>query len=70
MKVQEVFQSGEQTVQSARVHLEVLLQLSGVHMQHYLQCSHVMHLRLHEFCRTYIFLKQTLAAEVLEWVLP
>lgn len=53
VKVQEVLQSGEQTVQSARVHLEVLLQLSDVHVQHYLQCSHVVYLRLHQLCRSY-----------------
>lgn len=52
VKVQEVLQSGEQAVQSARVHLEVLFQLSDVHVQHYLQCSNVVHLCLHQLCRT------------------
>lgn len=50
VELKEVFQAGEQTIQSARVHLEVLLQLPDVHMQHDFQCSHVMHLGLHQLC--------------------
>lgn len=52
MKVKEVFQAWEQTVQSAGVHLEVVPQLSDVHAQHYLQCSDMVHLRLHQLCET------------------
>lgn len=52
VKVEEVFQAWEQTVQSAGVHLEVLPQLSDVHAQHYLQCSDMVHLRLHQLCGT------------------
>lgn len=50
VKLEEIFQAGEQTVQPARIHLEVLLQLPDVHTQHYLQCSHMVHLRLHQLC--------------------
>lgn len=50
VELEEVFQAGEQTVQPSRVHLEVLPQLPDVHMQHYLQRSHMVHLRLHQLC--------------------
>lgn len=59
VKVKEVFQTGEKTVKPARVHLEVLLQLSDVHSQHYLQRSHMVHLRLHQFCNNIQILWQS-----------
>lgn len=48
VKLQQVFQAREQTFQPSRVHLQVLLQLSGVDVQHDLQRSDVVHLCLHQ----------------------
>lgn len=52
VKVEEVFQAGKQTVQPSCVHLEVLLQLPDVDVQHDLQSPHMMHLCLHQLYRT------------------
>lgn len=50
VELKEAFQAREETLQPFRVHLKVLLQLPGVHVQHYLQRSHVVHLCLHQLC--------------------
>lgn len=59
VQLQQVFQAGEQAVQSARVHLQVLLQLPDVDAQHDLQRPHMMHLSLHQLCTARISLCQT-----------
>lgn len=51
VELQKTFQTREQTFQLAWFHLKVLLQLSDVDVQHDLQCSHVVHLCLHQLCR-------------------